>query len=117
MTDDQIIPGDFTAWATEGLEIAESTVYPGYEFNTELSQEYLDKATPVLQAHMMLGAARLAALIEDIYGENSLKDTLSFDDSIKQFTQWCQLNLYLKKLPINSFVPHLKINLFPYEFE
>ena len=40
-----------------------------WDFNTDLSQDYIDVALPALQEHMMLGFARLAALIEDIYAE------------------------------------------------
>lgn len=61
--------GDFMAWATEGLEMSKDITYANWEFNTDLSQDYIDVALPALQEHMMLGSARLAALIEDIYAE------------------------------------------------
>lgn len=42
-----------------------------WEFNTALTQDYIDVALPALQQHMMYGSARLAALIEDIYGDSN----------------------------------------------
>ena len=36
--------------------------------NTDPDQDYIDAALPILEAHMMTGASRLAALMVDIYG-------------------------------------------------
>lgn len=54
--------------------MAKDFVYPGFEY-TVPSDEYKEKAIPALQAHMMYGGARLAALIEEIYGDSSSEVT------------------------------------------
>ena len=43
-------------------------------------QDYIDKALPVIEEHMMLGANRLAALMVDIYGSSS--------QHAEQFLNW-----------------------------
>ena len=47
-------------------------VYPGFVTGSTPSAQYEATAKPVLTANMMLGAARLANLIEKIYGSNEL---------------------------------------------
>ena len=48
--------------------MAKDYVYKDFNFNGEQSQEYLDRAEPVLKARMMYGAERLADTIASIYG-------------------------------------------------
>lgn len=55
--------------------MAKDYVYAGFVAKEVPSDEYKEKAIPVLQAHMMYGGARLAALIEDIYGDSSSEVT------------------------------------------
>ena len=62
-----VAAGDFKKWADEGLELAETMVYPGYQNHEVPSEEYLESRKPVLEKRMMMGAARLAFLISDIY--------------------------------------------------
>jgi len=63
-----VLPEDFMSWANESYELAITYVYPGFVTRETPSTEYQITAKPVLTAHMMLGAARLANLIESIYG-------------------------------------------------
>lgn len=48
--------------------MAKSLVYPGLVLHELPSDEYKQKAAPALKERIMYGGARLAALIEDIYG-------------------------------------------------
>lgn len=63
-----IYPGDFNTWAAEGLQLAETMVYPGFNEHTAQTDEYKETTKPILEERVMLGGARLAALISDIYG-------------------------------------------------
>jgi hypothetical protein len=63
-----ILPNDFMAWATQSYNLAVQYAYPGFVTGQIPSQQYQDTAVPVLKQNMMLGAARLANLIEYIYG-------------------------------------------------
>jgi len=63
----KIESGLFQTWAAESLEVATTVVYPGFVFNTDLTEEYIETAKSTLEARMMYGGARLAALIEEIY--------------------------------------------------
>ena len=67
-----ILSEDYMAWAKDSYDIAVSTVYPGFTAGQDPSTDYDNNAVPVVESHMMLGAARLANLIETIYGSNSL---------------------------------------------
>jgi len=42
-------------------------------------QDYIDKAKPALEEHMMLAANRLAALMVDIYGSSARADQFIFN--------------------------------------
>jgi hypothetical protein len=67
-----ILSEDYAGWAQQSNELAIQYVYPGFVTGSTPSQTYQDTAKPVVTANMMLGAARLANLIEQIYGTNSL---------------------------------------------
>ena len=58
-------------------------VFDPTDYTTQypLTDEYMERALVVLQAHMMLGAARLAALIEELYADSTTTATIKFDDS------------------------------------
>lgn len=60
--------GDFTEWADEAFQMAKTLAYPNFVENTDPTQEYIDAAKPKVLEHMVYGAARLAALMVDIYG-------------------------------------------------
>ena len=62
----------FMTWATQSYNIAVKDAYPGFVAGQTPSTTYDNTAKPVLTKNMMLGAARLANLIENIYGSNSL---------------------------------------------
>jgi hypothetical protein len=67
-----ILPSDFMGWATESYDLAKEYVYPGFTTGQIPSTTYDNTAIPVIETNMMLGGARLADLIETIYGSNSL---------------------------------------------
>ena len=54
--------------------MAQTYVYPGFTEHVLPTDTYKQKAIPVLEARMVYGAERLAALIEDIYGNSTLFD-------------------------------------------
>ena len=58
-------------WATESLTIAKSTVYPDFVEHVLPTDEYEAAAKPIIEERLMFGGARLAALIEEIYGSAS----------------------------------------------
>ena len=74
-------------WATQSYEIAVADVYPGFVTGSTPSSSYDAKAIPAVETNMNLGAARLANLIETIYGSSSL------------FLQWgwCYFSYFAKK--------------------
>lgn len=59
-------------WATQSYEIAVADVYPGFVTGSTPSSSYDAKAIPAVETNINLGAARLANLIETIYGSSSL---------------------------------------------
>ena len=81
---------DFAQWAKDSYNIAVDDVYAG-KSNARIvfanltlfpcpkdfvegeipSQEYIDRAVPAIEAHMMLGARRLADTMVQIYGTQS----------------------------------------------
>lgn len=65
-------PQDFMGWAQQSYELAVAYVYPGFTTGSTPSAAYEAKAIPVVETNMNLGAARLANLIEAIYGSSSL---------------------------------------------
>ena len=64
--------GDFEAWAHGSYDLAVSSVYPGFTAGVATTSAYDDEAKSVIEKNMTLGGARLAALIESIYGSNTL---------------------------------------------
>jgi len=62
--------GEFLTWASESLTIAKSTVYPDFVEKEVPSDEYKAAAEPICKERIMFGGARLAALIEEIYGSD-----------------------------------------------
>mmetsp|Transcript_42245 Transcript_42245/g.30421 ORF Transcript_42245/g.30421 Transcript_42245/m.30421 type:complete len:191 (-) Transcript_42245:518-1090(-) len=66
---------DADYWADESFESSKETVYPGYEFNTELDDAYIAKATVEANKKLMYGGRRLANLISVIYGDRSVSMT------------------------------------------
>ena len=72
ISNSSILPEDYEGWANQSYDIAVKYVYPGFVAGQTPSTEYQNTAKPVLSKHMMLGAARLANLIEHIYGTNDL---------------------------------------------
>lgn len=64
--------GDFAAWAHGSFDIAVNYVYPNFTAGVAPSEAYDDTAKGVIEKNMTLGGARLAALIETIYGTNTL---------------------------------------------
>ena len=69
--DDKIESGDYSTWANESLTIAQQVVYPNFVNHEVPSDSYKDAAKPIIEERLMFGGARLAALIEDIYGSSS----------------------------------------------
>jgi len=67
--------GDFQQWADESVTLAKTYVYPDFVNHEVPSDEYQQSRLPVMQSRLMVGGARLAALIEDIYGSNSTEAT------------------------------------------
>ena len=64
-----ILDGQFSTWSKENEKIAEETVYPG--FSDPVTDEYKEKAIPILEERMMLGGRRLYQIIVDIYGKSA----------------------------------------------
>ena len=64
---DKVKPGDFDHWASEGLQVAETYVYPGFVLGSPPSKEYMKKAEQVLKTRMHYGSVRLAETIKDIF--------------------------------------------------
>ena len=52
------------------LTILSSFLCLAFVADTDPDQDYIDAALPIIEAHMMLGANRLAALMVDIYGSS-----------------------------------------------
>jgi hypothetical protein len=67
-----ILPSDFMGWATESYDLAKEYVYSGFTTGQIPSTTYDNTAISVIETNMMLGGARLANLIETIYGSNAL---------------------------------------------
>jgi hypothetical protein len=67
-----ILSEDYMGWANQSFDISVNYVYPGFVTGSTPSTQYQNTAKPIVTANMMLGAARLANLIEQIYGTNSL---------------------------------------------
>jgi len=67
-----ILSEDYASWASQSFDIAVNKVYPGFVTGQVPSTTYDNAGVPAVEANMMLGAARLANLIETIYGTNSL---------------------------------------------
>ena len=86
---DDVKSSEFEEWAQESLTVAQTIVYPDFVFNEPVSDEYENNAKPVIEERLMFGGARLAALIQDIYGASSEdKDImLEFTDMVLEFLQ------------------------------
>ena len=57
-------------------------------FNEYLSDDYQETRIPVIEERIMYGGARLAALIEDIYGSDSIAQTNEkFNNMVEAFLQ------------------------------
>jgi hypothetical protein len=52
--------------------MAKDIVYPDFVFLVVPTDEYISTRIPLLEARIVLAGARLAALIEDIYGDSSV---------------------------------------------
>ena len=102
---DEIYSAEFGEWAVEAFEMSKLYVYKGksranylnwpyrsslcptssnsgfdvasidFTENTDLSQAYIDRGLKKCKKHMMYGAARLAALMVDIYGTSAQAET------------------------------------------
>jgi len=72
IANEDLAEGDFAAWALESYNLAVKFVYPGFTSGTAPTQTYDDTAKGVIEKNMTLGGARLAALIESIYGQTNL---------------------------------------------
>lgn len=83
---DSLHEGDFDEWAAESLTLSETFVYPDFVEGEDPDQDYIDAGLATLEQHMMNGASRLAALIEDIYGSSSMSAIKAQnDDAFLQF--------------------------------
>lgn len=51
--------------------MAADDVYPDFVAGEDPDQAYIDASMDELESHIMYGAARLAALMVDIYGSNA----------------------------------------------
>lgn len=72
---DEIYSAEFGEWAVEAFEMSKLYVYKDFTENTDLSQAYIDRGLKKCKKHMMYGAARLAALMVDIYGTSAQAET------------------------------------------
>jgi len=52
--------------------MAKDFVYPDFVEHIVPTYEYISTRIPLLEARVVLAGARLAALIEDIYGDSSV---------------------------------------------
>ena len=76
---DDIKPGMFNEWSEESISLAEEFVYHEFVFGETISDLYIKRARPVLQARMVLAGRRLAELIMDIYrpiGSSALENQI-----------------------------------------
>ena len=64
---------DVQAWAEQSYNLALQYSYPGFVTGQIPSAEYQATALPIVKQNMMLGAVRLANLIENIYGKYGLE--------------------------------------------
>ncbi len=48
-------------------------LFIGFVEGEDPDQDYIDKAQPVIEEHLMYGGARLAALVQDIYSTSVIK--------------------------------------------
>ena len=66
-----IWPNEFPTWASEGYDMSKELVYPDFVEGQDPDQDYIDENLPKMHKHMMYGAARLAALMVNIYGTDA----------------------------------------------
>ena len=64
--------GDFQEWADESYQMAKDFVYPDFVEHVVPTEEYKETRLPLLEERMVLGGARLAALIEEIYSDSTV---------------------------------------------
>ena len=62
---------DFSSWAAESLAASKSVVYPGFTEHEDPTDAYKEAAKPVACERLMYAGARLANLIEEIYGSST----------------------------------------------
>jgi len=62
-----ILPLDWNVWANQSFDLAVQYAYPGFVSGQIPSSQYQATAMPIVKSNIMLGAARLANLIEAIY--------------------------------------------------
>jgi len=67
--------GDFKGWAADSMAEAKSVVYPDFVKGEDPDQAYIDAGKPICEKSLMVAGARLAALMVNIYGENSANAT------------------------------------------
>ncbi len=61
------------------------------------SDDYQEAALPIVQKRLMQGGARLAALIEDIYGSNQVSVFEAFSQKVFAYIQWLVPTIILNK--------------------
>jgi len=66
--------GDIMSWATKGLEISKEYVYPDFVNGEIPSDDYQERAKPVIESQMMYGARRLAEVVKEIYGDSAITE-------------------------------------------
>mmetsp|Transcript_14374 Transcript_14374/g.17152 ORF Transcript_14374/g.17152 Transcript_14374/m.17152 type:complete len:219 (-) Transcript_14374:138-794(-) len=77
--------GEFKTWGDESLHLAKTIVYPDFVEHVVPTDEYKARALPVMKERLMYGGARLAALIESIYGDSRLNNTMAFTNKVLAF--------------------------------
>jgi len=68
-------PGDYMGWAAESLKLSIDVVYNNFTADELPSEEYKAKALPIMEERVMYGGARLAELMQEIYGKSAAEST------------------------------------------
>ena len=88
----------------------------GYANHEVPSDEYKEAALPICQERLMQGGARLAALIEDIYGDNEASLYERFSQKVFAYIQWMMTFIdYIKSDDViytNTTIFHSEVKLF-----
>jgi hypothetical protein len=59
--------GDFVDWAHESYRLTVEVVYPSATTGSRLGRAYVSRHAPLAERQLLIGAVRLAAVLEDAF--------------------------------------------------